>query len=292
MHSLRKVLLCAGIHQALAIMIAPPMKSNLAKTSGYTDYASMEGSGPAACLSFKLPEYMSLHHGHHHSHHHLHHHVGDETQVELPDLVFIHIPKNAGTLIEDVGFEHRVEWGVFMNFTACDWDLQVPTHCSRWHVPPRFLATPNVYTEKNTFCVSRHPYERALSQFKWMNTPPCTQENLNTYLQSSMQKMLDGDEFEQDCHLIPQAEYIWDERGHQSCNNILRLENLAQDFNALMKRNGYDIELLSNRTDNTMSNCPELSIDDFNDDTLAMLNKVYKDDFKKLNYKPRFVRAS
>lgn len=293
MHSLQWSLLFPALHQALAIMFVPPGISKQANKDEHSAPASVEaGSGPAACPQFKLPRYDSLQHGHHHSNQHLHHHISDETQIELPDLVFIHIPKNAGSLIEDLGHENHVEWGRFMDFTACDWDTVVPTGCSRWHVPPRFLQMPNVYTERKAFCVSRHPYERALSQFKWTYTPPhsdndCTTENLNTYLKNSLQKLLDGDEFQQDCHLIPQTEFIWDEHGHKFCKDILRLEDLTEDFNALMKRNGYDIELLSDRADNQLSTCSNLTTDDFDNETIAMLNIAYQDDFKKLNYKHR-----
>lgn len=294
------LLLCVVLlQQAIALMILPPGKSKQANTSIDSDFASAEGTGPAACPDFKLPRYASLHHAHHHSHHHLHHHIGDEnpyTEIpkELPDLVFIHIPKNAGSLIEDLGHENHVEWGRFMDFNQCDWDARVSVECSRWHVPPRYLFSPNVYTESKAFCVSRHPYERALSQFKWTYTPPhgpddCTVENLNTYLKNSLQKLLDGDEFQQDCHLIPQTEYIWDENGHQFCKDILRLEDLTKEFNALMKHNGYDIELLSDRADNKLSTCANLTVDDFTNDTIAMLNNAYYEDFKRLKYKPRYV---
>lgn len=101
-----------------------------------------------------------------------------------PDFEFIHIPKNGGTSIEQAGEAAGYAWGAKKFMPACkashtlckDTQLQ----CSLWHVPrgvfrtnprllPRDLDGPDPYAGRRghtqTFCVVRHPLERAISQY-------------------------------------------------------------------------------------------------------------------------------
>ena len=100
-----------------------------------------------------------------------------------PDLEFIHIPKNGGTSIEAAGSSAGYRWGA-NKFWGCgsapapcqDSQLQ----CSWWHVPrgvlrsnpdllPLDMDGPDPYVgrrgQTQTFCVVRHPLERAISQY-------------------------------------------------------------------------------------------------------------------------------
>merc|ERR550532_3348493 len=109
-----------------------------------------------------------------------------------PGATFIHIPRNAGTSIEDCTSEEpeKLRWGRLSHDLQGGIDRDV-THCYMQHVPPSVL--PDVYAGRETFCVVRDPYARAISQLGFAagyypNNWRCDARNLNTYLS---QRMLD-----------------------------------------------------------------------------------------------------
>merc|ERR1719323_2691043 len=67
-------------------------------------------------------------------------------------LMFLHIPKTAGTAVEDAGKLSGVNWGRFMDFSTCG----RPKQCQAlWHEPPGFFKAVNMYTTAKVFCVVR-----------------------------------------------------------------------------------------------------------------------------------------
>lgn len=203
------------------------------------------------------------------------------------ELIFLHIPKNAGTAIEDAGSEKNMTWGRNMNFATCEWhDYVVDTHCSQWHVPPRYIRKPVVYSQAyEIFCVVRHPYARALAEYRWeafQNSWNCTPALLNTFwrqLVSDYQK----NRFTRDCHVLPQAEYIWDADGKQICKNIFDMPTLPMTINNFMEFSNYSVRLPV-RGESEREYCDNLRPSDFDQDVLAMVNEIYKEDFQKLGW--------
>lgn len=94
--------------------------------------------------------------------------------------------------------------------------------CSSWHLP-QSQGGPQLATESSlTFCVSRDPVERALSQSRW-----AAERGGATESDSSVQRslaVLATAPLYQDCHWMPQTEYLRD------CDYVLRFEYLAADF--------------------------------------------------------------
>jgi len=116
----------------------------------------------------------------------------DDTNLE-----FIHIPKNAGSTIEDAGFRYGYSWGRY-KFTHCEassltqlstesWRMycenapRLKLPCNRWHIPPAAYAFYEAlpYKGKETFCVVRHPYAKVISEILYgaimhpTSTAPC-----------------------------------------------------------------------------------------------------------------------
>ena len=85
--------------------------------------------------------------------------------------LFVHIPKTAGSTIEDWGAKHGYSWGMNMNwptFTTLAGAGARGLGRTPWHIPPKLLQVNtgiNPYQGMTTFCVVRHPYMRAISEY-------------------------------------------------------------------------------------------------------------------------------
>lgn len=217
-------------------------------------------------------------------------------------LLFLHIPKTAGSAIVAAAMKAGVGWGKRMNFAGCD--LGSDDCTSDWHIPPALMNDINVYSDASVFCVVRNPLARAVSEYKyvmanWKAHPGffphkeitrqygCSVHGLNEWLAVSLRDFVGGKFGIRDCHMVPQASYIWgppDARGQQCqyCHEILRLEEFPHSFDSLMERYGYRIRLGPKHVNKGV--CPDLSVKDLNATTLRLLQSVYRADFKMLNY--------
>lgn len=204
------------------------------------------------------------------------------------DLAFIHIPKNAGTTIESLGMINNIKWGRNM----LEYDNQVTQTKSKnvfynWHIPPRYLKVYNPYEKYDTFCVVRDPVSRILSEYKWFynyNKEKDNAKDLNDWLDKVLTKdnvyitggvdrigLMDG-------HMFPQYFFIYDENGNQTCNHILKMDNLTFEFNSLMKKYNYNIRLADTNIQNKSSDF-RITEKDINESNLKRIKDFYYIDF-------------
>ncbi|CAK9031319.1 Hypothetical protein SCF082_LOCUS19592, partial [Durusdinium trenchii] len=171
-------------------------------------------------------------------------------------LKFIHIPKTAGSSVDQLSFHLKLNWGnndrtlrcanmsVCRQTTpisrACCWPSKT-TACSVWHYPPSLdekLA--HSYTNCSTFCVVRDPILRFTSEYFYISKHRRTKGNLcdpakfEEYVNETMQRLWD-DPFIDDCHHVPQAYYLTSLDGHRLCDHIVRYEHLQTELTQLLK---------------------------------------------------------
>ena len=116
-------------------------------------------------------------------------------------LIFVHIPKTAGTTIEEIGGKQaKVAWGSclfnhkpkrrggvcrFCPSGQFEWPMKI----GYWHLPPQIfpLMGYNPYDNVDLFAVVRQPNQRLLSEFyyicrrkdtKWWNTVECNKTRI------------------------------------------------------------------------------------------------------------------
>lgn len=214
-------------------------------------------------------------------------------------LEFVHIPKNAGSNVESAGLNGRIHWGKISLAFIGSQSMPDGSSCSLYHVPPALLNGIDRFANAETFCMTRHPFERAVSEYSYLlsqnwgrtyarsynnglyDFPKCTKRGLNNYVQKTMHLFRSGFKYIDDCHHVPQVEYIWDYTGQQLCTHIIRLDDLPEAFNSLMRSRGYQVQLTQERDDKF---CPNLSVDFLTNDSKSMLLEIYADDFRLLNY--------
>mmetsp|Transcript_54765 Transcript_54765/g.127499 ORF Transcript_54765/g.127499 Transcript_54765/m.127499 type:complete len:232 (-) Transcript_54765:80-775(-) len=215
-------------------------------------------------------------------------------------LLFLHIPKNAGSVIEDVAHAKGIRWGKYMDLDDCHMG---DGNCwAKWHEPPALMAAINIYTDAKVFCVVRNPYERAVSEYKYIYANPefrfgdydlieregCSSRGLNTWLELQLRRYLDGEVFEQLCHMLPQVYYVWgppDADGNQCqyCQEILYHEEFPGTFNDLMQRYGYNLHL-SEDDHRNVGGCPSVSVKDLSPSNVELMKQIYEQDFKWFHY--------
>lgn len=211
-------------------------------------------------------------------------------------LKFIHIPKNAGTSIENVGLKHNVYWG-FREWTKKDhkknenifknknpwinvYNKKRPKKhiCFPWHRNYSDLGQGFLKKDDKTFCVVRNPYTKIVSAYKYAHGNKSSKKGLNKFIRDKLTNF-EKNKFWNSCHLLPQYKFTHEKI---KCDNILKFENLEKDFDLLMKKNNLEKLKLTNHNNTSKI---KLSYNDLDDKSIKLINKVYDKDFKLFNYK-------
>ena len=200
----------------------------------------------------------------------------------MKELKFIHITKTGGTSIENLGRKFNINWGRF--------DLDVTENYATlknipfWH-KPLYLFSKYPYLNNDVFLIVRNPYERIISEFHCnyfgYNGCKCRKVKINNkdefnnfirekILTESLIKTSNG-------HWLPQHIYL---RNLKNKVNILKYENLKEDFENLMLK--YKLDLVLNLHDNKSKK--NFNINDLDIITISMINKIYHKDFVVFNY--------
>lgn len=203
-------------------------------------------------------------------------------------LVHIHIPKTAGTAIEE--FFHRIgdmQWG------PQSWVGQ-ERRAGRWyefqHLSYRELKsfTGSQYDTFRSLAVVRNPYLRLLSDYFWHQAPPQPAfESLDAFLRSIPRDMdarweehiarADQAAANVLIHVRPQYQYVDDVDGSCLVDEILRFETLDRDMARFMKRYDLDSAFIRPR--------PVRRIEDYLDRAqLDLINEIYAVDFERFSY--------
>ncbi|MFD1740188.1 sulfotransferase family 2 domain-containing protein [Cypionkella sinensis] len=127
------------------------------------------------------------------------------------DILFIHIPKAAGTTVEEVFCNHLFSMsyrrgGKFGPLLPFDRENK----CSPQHMHAELLEKHFHHRSfAQTFCVVRNPLERFISEFKFRcETHDIAKAGLNAFAEQVLAQYPDNP-FLLDNHIRPQTEFIW-----------------------------------------------------------------------------------
>jgi len=239
--------------------------------------------------------------------------IGDQQQTDnYKHLTFIHIPRTGGTAVEECTKDDPHEkWGALNPETHGMYDLwflhaERYNGCNKQHVPPSLWHEgESPYDGKETFCITRNPYTRILSQFKFelafFSYPSeCSAKQFNELIKWRMNDAVqNGTLWQADCHYMPQSFFVYEvvqdgEVAHKSltlnlekrvCKHVLNYENLHKPLHELMQAHNYPFQLSKEGGSGmTMSKDCNLTPADMDEESRQLVQKVYADDFKLFGY--------
>jgi hypothetical protein len=179
------------------------------------------------------------------------------------EIYFIHIPKNAGSTVEEIFKANGIDLGKYKT-------NQPNLFCSEWHIPPKYNKDIN-FKKYITFTVIRDPIDRIVSEANYSNV-----DNINDFIKNNLKFKPN---YSYDCHLLPQSEYLTDYYGNK-VENILYFKNFNSDFEKFVKKYNLGIVNYKDKVENISTK--KFSKNDIDIKNLELIKEYYKSDFKLL----------
>lgn len=200
-------------------------------------------------------------------------------------LMYIHIPKTAGSYIEDQFKKNGYLVGRY-NDTLFNKFKRDNISCNKWHSPSKYSYIN--FNDYIVFTVIREPISRLISEYCYMkgkkmvfiknlfpdyynNSQKNINDFINYYLNDADKLIYDGD-----CHLLPQSEYITD-RYNNTIKNVIKFENLDQQLSDFI--NNYQLDIKLDNIKINKSKCV-VNKSDIKLHYLEIIEKYYEQDFK------------
>ena len=189
--------------------------------------------------------------------------------LHIRKLLFMHIPKTAGSYIEEVCKDAGIFLGKYDNRLK----LNLQKKCNFWHLPPKYNKNIN-FKKFITFAVLRDPIDRLISEYNYQKGKNKMKFSLNEYVDS----LVKLNQYEYDCHLLPQSEFLTDYYGNE-VQNIIRFDYLKQDLKYFFDKYGYTITIPNEKMNESNKT---VSRDDLSIESELKIREYYKNDYVKL----------
>ena len=158
-------------------------------------------------------------------------------------ILFIHIPKTAGRSIENyfkkirgLDEKNRAALGLFRNIAETDLS-RGNSHCSLKMYEDYYFGG-EIPSDFKIFTVIRNPYMRFWSELAYRRLPSPNRFPVSIRISARVLAFLARKKYpilrDLNCHMLPQSDFIDGLSGDRV--EILRFENLAEDFAALKKK--------------------------------------------------------
>ncbi|MBC8421853.1 MAG: sulfotransferase family 2 domain-containing protein [Pelagibacteraceae bacterium] len=194
-------------------------------------------------------------------------------------LLFIHIPKNAGTTFKNI---------LYSTHGDVEWQKPFGTKKKYTHQPLKsFVASFPECKDYKVITIIRNPYERALSWYTYYRTPSYYNKHPQMrsihYAQQSFLEFLKWYDrnFKSKWEMLPQTWWYSHKKKLHSDYQI-RFENFNNDINKLCDELNMD---LSFDIPHNNKSKESLEVKDvYSDESISIINRWYEKDFEELQY--------
>ena len=195
------------------------------------------------------------------------------------NLLFIHIPKTGGTVIEDAITKYAPQslysdkTNILLDFPYNQKSLQHQFYTTLYQFKNKLNIN---FDNIKIFSIVRNPYDKIISDLLWYKLikKDFTDEQVYNVIKNNY-LYRDG----LDNHNEPQYKFIVDENSELIKNiKIFRTETLNESNDDLSKFVGFNINIRKEGIDKDYSNY-------LNKDSISLINLFYKKDFELFNYK-------
>ena len=208
--------------------------------------------------------------------------------LDKEKLIFVHIPKNAGTSIKKA-FNYKSKGEVIKGGVDYGFNEMMVGH-KHWTIGKIKKEYPKEYASYKKFAIIRNPYERMVSWYAYLKRYRLGNDLLNTYKYNSKTNSYEIfetqkapiDEFKawvKNPFIIDPRDWLLNNQCHwiDDTVSLLRLENLNEDLNSFFNK-----EFSIDKKNGTSRYKTESYYDE---KTSNIVYDRYKEDFEKFNYK-------
>lgn len=210
-------------------------------------------------------------------------------------ILFIHIPKNAGTSIErtvfnDYNFENKNDGDYLIGYSS-EFKINLQ-HATINELLQFNLITEEVLEQYNSFAVVRDPFTRSISSYFWLMKDLKIEDSFKNFLLEQGQfskENLSKNKIQVKDHMYTQSAFL-------KCNDeikvkkILRFEDLPYAFNDYMDVIGNEAKLTMHYKKNKKSLFKIIKL--FNEDNVKLIQERFEEDFINFDYKMDFNRLN
>lgn len=193
------------------------------------------------------------------------------------NLLFIHIPKNAGTTIENIFSMYSNPSSLWSGSElVLDEGNFAPQHLNYSLLNKYFTDVD--FSKMIKFTFVRNPYSRAISLFNWNLKRSYYKPKFdNKFTNREFSNFLKEFVSKQDSsHKLPQSFYFDCEYDF-----VGRVENFKEDFTNFLAKYNIPIKYKGQHDNKTNSN---QILDKLSLENIDLINKLYEEDFKRFNY--------
>ncbi len=205
-------------------------------------------------------------------------------------LIFIHIPKTAGSSINRFYFDAKVlDWRVPNYNILYGWCPKRRIHLQH-ATPAQLLETglvsPQQWSSYFKFTFVRNPWDRAYSDYLWIMEDRKVQGSFKQYITKSgaFKKVLSdkSDKSYRGDHLLPQLTYL-NTSGQSDFDFVGRFEDFDNEISAINKALGVErsFDIHEKRSINKLEHYSLF----YNLRKRKLVEKYYTEDIEQLNYK-------
>ena len=201
-------------------------------------------------------------------------------------IIFIHIPKTAGTPIEYAlgmhGDRHSVGVKPYIDQT---WDEKFFFGNGLQHlraIEIRRRIGKEKFDTYYKFSVIRNPYERLVSNFAWIGGKWARQEYLTKKEFKQRVLEIDKTNYMKRKHLAPQYLFLFDENNTLLVDDIIRYESFSEGIKKIENKINIDMAL-----ERRMASYHYDYVSYYDSELIEIVNELYDLDFKLLSYEKK-----